>query len=281
MTATTIWKKRVPLAVLLACLGFLGALVGCQSKLIYFPRPYAPGLTARWQAETKGRVISVITGQGRQTAFLQGNLAHPRHLWIVCGGNGTVALDWSAWMRQNAPREDAFLLLDFPGYGACEGEPNPARIRESFGRLIPAACASLGWPEKPDAERLRFFGHSLGAAGVLLAASDVGIRKGVLLAPFTSTMEMSQQVIGLPVGFLVWHRFDNRKRLNEISAHGAGKIAILHGTNDGVIPVSMGRALAAAHPATVEFHEIKGCHHSDIQTLHPDLVSHAMRDVAR
>jgi hypothetical protein len=155
------------LAVLLAViLGIpLGLIASCQSKLIYFPRPYGPGTTAEWQRNTAGKPINFTTSQGKQRAFLQGDLTNPRNLWIVCGGNGTVALDWSEWIAEHAPSEDAYLLVDFPGYGDCEGAPSPGHIRESIkpgfrsrwaksiGRekSIPAACDSsaTAWAARP------------------------------------------------------------------------------------------------------------------------------------
>src|SRR6478735_4108624 len=203
------------LAILLvALLGIpLGLLASCQSKLIYFPRPYGPGTTAEWQRATAGKPIDFTTSQGKQRAFLQGDLTNPRNLWIVCGGNGTVALDWSEWITEHAPKEDAYLLVDFPGYGDCEGAPSPGRIRESLKAGVPLALHEIGWTGVTDSSRLRFFGHSLGSAACLIAATEFRIQRGVMIAPFSSTMAMSRHMTGLPLGFLVWHRFDNAARL--------------------------------------------------------------------
>ena len=223
---------------------FIVWVTGCQSKLIYFPRPYGPAATGTWRKETAGRFVDYQTSQGRQRAFLQGELIQPRNLWIVCGGNGSLALDWSAWLVEHGPKQDAWLLVDFPGYGDCEGTPSPERIRESLRSVVPLAAKELGWKSNPDPARLRFFGHSLGGAACLIAASEFKIQRGVLIAPFTSTMEMSRVLTGLPVGFLVWHRFDNVDRLSELAKRGPGCVYIIHGVNDEVIPVDMARRLA-------------------------------------
>ena len=193
----------------LGCLGLaiaLALLTGCQSRLIYFPHTYPAGRTVNWAAEAQGKVIDFTTAQGHQRAFLQGKRDHPRNLWLVCGGNGSLALDWSAWLFVHAPREDAWLLVDFPGYGECQGSPSPATIRDTFNQLVPLAMQEFGWSPAADSSRLRVFGHSLGAAACLIAAADLHIQRGVLLAPFTSTMDMSRRVTGLPLGFLVWQR---------------------------------------------------------------------------
>jgi pimeloyl-ACP methyl ester carboxylesterase len=276
-------KPRSPVRVFLSLAFIAGSpllvVAGCQSKLIYFPRPYSSGVTAQWSAATSGKTIDFHTSQGRQRAFLQGNLKNPRNLWIVCGGNGTVALDWSAWIESHAPREDAWLLVDFPGYGDCEGEPNPARIRESLRAAVPLASGALGWPGHPDPQRLRFFGHSLGGAACLIAASEFKIQRGVLLAPFTSTMDMARQMTGLPLGFLVTHRFDNDARLAELSNRGPGNVIIIHGTGDEVIPVGMSRKLAAARKDVVRLVEIPGARHNTIQELNPEPLSGAIREI--
>jgi pimeloyl-ACP methyl ester carboxylesterase len=132
------------------------------------------------------------------------------------------------------------------------------------------AAESVGLTAEPEAQRLRFFGHSLGAAACLIAAEEFDIRQGVLVAPFTSTMEMSRRVTGLPLGFLVTHRYDNEARLDDLLAHGPTKILILHGTDDEVIPVDMGRKLAQGRGNAVRLIEIDGARHNDIARTHPD-----------
>lgn len=256
-------------------------IAACQSKLIYFPRPYPPATVQEWRNRTQGKPIDFTTSQGKQRAFLQGNLTSPRNLWIVCGGNGTVALDWSSWLATHAPTEDAWLLVDFPGYGACEGSPSPKHIRESFRAVIPAAAESVGLTSSPDPSRLRVFGHSLGAAACLIAASEFHIRNGVLVSPFTSTMDMSRVVTGVPLGFLVTHRFDNTARLDELIALGPTRITILHGTHDEVIPVSMSRTLAQGRESSINLVEIQGARHNDIADSHPAPLMRALGDIGQ
>ena len=260
---------------------YLGLLAGCQSKLLYFPRPYPPGTTAQWQDQTAGQVIDFQTSQGRQRAFLQGNLKSPRNLWIVCAGNGSLTLDWSDWLINHAPVEDAWLLVDYPGYGDCEGSPSPDHIRESFTTGVPLAFHAIGWPSHPDSSRLRFFGHSLGSAACLIAAAEFKIQRGVVLAPFTSIMEMSRVVTHLPLGFLVWHRFDNVARLAELAARGPGDVIILHGADDEVIPVAMSRTLAAQQQAIVHLREIPDGRHNTIQLQYPEMVATALLEIGK
>ena len=115
----------------------------------------------------------------------------------------------------------------------------------------------------------------------MIAATEFGIQRGVLLSPFTSTMDMTREVTGFPLGFLVTHRFDNKARLAELAARGSGKVIILHGTDDEVIPVEMSRRLAAGQREIVRLVEIPGAHHNDIPDHNPEQVAEALMETGR
>lgn len=255
-------------------------LASCQSGLIYFPRPYPRGTVDLWSRQIGGEVLDFSTSQGRQRAFLQGNVQSPRHLWIVCGGNGSVALDWAQWLHAHGPADDAWLLVDFPGYGDCHGKPHPSKIRETFRTIVPMAAQRLGL-RADDPSRMRIFGHSLGAAAALIAATEFDVRQGVLLAPFTSTMDMAKTMTGLPLGFLVTHRFDNAARLDELIAKGPTRITILHGAQDEVIPVEMARRLAAERTGSVRLVEIPNAHHNDVASSYGEYLARALNESSR
>lgn len=275
-------RKSARAAVFIAAgtgVGALALLCGCQSKLIYFPRSYPAGVVENWSRQTHGQRVTVRTSAGSQTAFLQGNLHDPRRLWIVCGGNGTVALDWAEFLSRYAPAEDAYLLVDFPGYGESEGKADPARIGETLRSMLPAAVARIGW-KSSDPGRMRVFGHSLGAAAVLMAAAESGISRGVLLSPFTSTMEMTKHLLGVDLGFLVFHRFDNQARLKEITGkYRAARFIAIHAENDDIIPAAMSRELAAKFPRNVEFRAISDGGHNEIPERYPAEISRALREI--
>ncbi len=283
MSATPLLSKPVPrllrrisIAILTPIAGVLALLTGCQGNLIYFPRPYGPDHVARWDAEPGTTVVNYQTADGKQQAYLLSPAAKPERLWIVCGGNGTLALEWSDWLREHAPPRDAWLLVDIPGYGACQGSPRPATIRRTLKAAVPAGMAALDWSLPADQSKLRFFGHSLGSAVTLMAADEFDLRRGVLLTPFTSSMEMTEAMFGVDLGFIVWHRFDNRARLTNLSKHGDAGVHILHGDNDEAIPVAMSRDLAKDFPATVRYTEIPGGRHNDLQQIAPGKIRAAM-----
>ncbi|MFD0894519.1 alpha/beta hydrolase [Luteolibacter ambystomatis] len=268
----------------LSVIGTFGGIVlcllclsGCQSKFIYFPRPYPANEVDRWSKRPSHQVVDYSTSDGPQKAYLLKWSQNPEHLWIVCGGNGTVALDWSDWISSHGSRKDAWLLIDMPGYGANAGAPGPWSIRRSLKAVVPAAMDSLHWSLPADRGRLRFFGHSLGSAVCLMAAKEYDIRQGVLMSPFTSTMDMTKELIGVPLGFILWHRYDNLARLREIEKAGSGRVVIVHGVDDEIIPVRMARELAAAAPNTTRVVEVRGGHHNDLPEVAPEAIENALK----
>jgi pimeloyl-ACP methyl ester carboxylesterase len=268
--------RRIALALSVPIAGVLVLLTGCQSQLIYFPRPYGPDHVAEWDAEPGTRVIDFTTSDGKQQAYLLSPAPRPERLWLVCGGNGTLALEWSDWLRENGPRQDAWLLVDIPGYGACSGNPRPASIRRTLQAALPAAMESLEWSLPADHGKLRFFGHSLGSAVSLMAAEEYGLSRGVLMTPFTSSMDMTEAMFGVDLGFIVWHRFDNRARLRGIAGRENAEVFILHGSADEAIPVGMSRELAKEFPTLVRYTEIAGGRHNTLQDLAPEKIRAAL-----
>jgi pimeloyl-ACP methyl ester carboxylesterase len=264
-------------AVLLIVFGF----AACQSSLIYFPRPYAAGHVQRWQQLTKGEVLAYETSAGKQQAYLfQPDPQHkPERLWLVCAGNGSVATDWTVFCNNGAPREDAYLLIDYPGYGANEGSPGPRKIGESISKALDLARKRLDWDEAELRERGRFFGHSLGAASALIGAEQAGFSRGGLLAPFTSTMEMTKEVLGVNLGLIVWHRFDNVARLESITCAPMANVEIFHGMADPVIPSRMSQQLQGIAPDKIELHLVPSGGHNDLQEIKQREIIEAMRRV--
>mgnify|MGYP000107730349 CR=1 FL=1 len=89
---------------------------------------------------------------------------------------------------------------------------------------------------------------------------------------------MSRALTGLPLGFLVWDRFDNSKRLAELAERGPGEVIILHGSDDEAIPVWMSRTLAAQQKQIVRLREIPGGRHNTIPLTHPEMIAEALRE---
>lgn len=256
-------------------------LVSCQSKLIYYPKPY--GSAELEDISKRGaKRIEATTSQGRQTAFYlpsrKAPSQPPEFLWLVFGGNGSLALDYAT----EAVGWDArfgYLFVDYPGYGLCEGSPNPAHIEESIIALTGKLQGDLRWSDAELRKRSGVIGHSLGCAAGLIAADRFQLQRAVLIAPFTTMTDMARRLLGWPLCHINRHRFDNVARLNAIAPRGA-MVRIYHGQDDHAIPVSMSRKLAAMFPQTVRLTEVPDSGHNDVVPAASLEIGAALRELA-
>lgn len=239
-------------------------LLGCQAKMIYYPQAYNDSYRQSL-SQHRGIALPYSTQSGRQTAHYippRSGRSEPRAIWLCYSGNGALALDWLNFVNDWDP-DFAYLMVDYPGYGDCAGAPSPAKIQESSLAAAKALAVHLKVEPESLQPRLGVIAHSIGCAAGLMAADTLNIQKVVLVAPFTTLTDMGKRILGWPLCYVNMHRFNNRTHLAKVVEQGA-KVVIYHGTEDEVVPIAMGRELAAAHPDQVVLHEKDGGDHNMI-----------------
>ncbi|MCE5230713.1 hypothetical protein LLG95_14130 [bacterium] len=261
------YAKIVFLTTLLVGLVFVSFLAGCQRRFIYFPRPYDArelGVMA-----PKAVVIQYRTSAGIQKAYYikpaESPDAPPDRLWLMIVGNASRALEWIEFTANPPDPRAGFYLFDYPGYGYNEGRPSRASINEASLAAVDALAAHLKMTRAELCPRMRLMAHSLGT-GVSLDLAvrlDPPPRQIILMSPYTSLYAMARLTFGWPLCHLLIDRFDNEKRLAELAARTPRpEVTIIHGDRDQIIPVEMGRALAAAHPGWIQYHELRFVDHN-------------------
>jgi uncharacterized protein len=259
-------------------------LFAFQDKMIYHPRRYPEEQRIEFREKLRdaSRVspLDYTTSQGAQESFYippwdnnSGKL--PAKLWVFFNGNGSLALEWM-FLVNGYPANDAFLLVEYPGYGNCAGHPSSKAIQEQADAALAALAERLGVSETVLEPRLATLGHSLGCAAALGFAARHPVSRVVLLAPFSSLEDMARRTVGTPLCFLLADNFDNRARLREIAARPTPpKVEILSGTKDNLIPYTMGRELADLAPHNTHFIPVSGAGHNNI-LHHTELIYAAM-----
>ena len=262
---------------LLLPVGYVLMLALFQHKLIYHPRPYDSHEYTHLVG-SEFQAIPFRTSQGEQVAFYRSPLPEgtpPEFLWVFFSGNASLALNWT-WLLQQAEAPGVgFLLIDYPGYGRCEGTASPETILESAEQALLETRKLLGVSGEADTPPLGVFGHSLGAAAGLQFAVRHPVQKVVLVSPFTSMEDMAAQVVGRWATPFLRHNFDNRERMRELLQHDpTPAIVIFHGAEDETVPVSMGRELAALGSDKVHYTELPhSTHNSIIEEIRPSLLA--------
>lgn len=236
-----------------------------QHSMIYYPRAYGAAYAG---ALPPGAIeLEYTTLAGKQVAFYlpPRSGALPARIWVAFSGNASVALDWLDVVARHPNVTDAFLLVDYPGYGKSEGRAGIASTRASADKAVASLAERIGIPEAELTPRLCVIGLSLGAAAALEFAAGHPIQRAVLIAPFTTLREEAATLFGRPASYLLLENYDNRSRIRELAQRSSPpRIAIFHGTEDTLIPPHMGRELAESAPEVAEFFPVRGANHDTV-----------------
>jgi pimeloyl-ACP methyl ester carboxylesterase len=258
--------RSIMLGILLAAASLAGGLWLFQERFIYPARPYRAeellslpsGLTALHDPAKPQSIV------GFYRAPAEGGV--PQKLWLTFGGNGDQALRWAPLIAPSATRGTAFLLIEYPGYGARAGRPTPESLLTGTEASVQVLARQLGVRVAELEARTSVLGYSIGSAAALQYAARHPVQRIILFSPFTSMLDMARRVVGSPLCHLLAHRYDNLAALRAIQAHGQPPISILHGAQDSLIPHRMGEALARAAPGS-HFELVPGAEHGDVIDL--------------
>lgn len=198
-------------------------------------------------------------------AFLveQTNLEHG--LLIAFHGNADLAALQIDWAEEVASRTGlAVLLAEYRGYGGLPGKPDYTGSQLDADGAYNFARTSLGVP----AERIAFFGHSLGTA----IATELATRHRpfalVLQSPFTSARDMTRVLTGRRPTKVSWEII-SRIHFNtvELVKNLDVRVSVAHGAQDRVIPIDMGHQVYDAAKKKGEWLTVRDASHNDVSSL--------------
>lgn len=260
------WRRRLELvsATLLgAAFALVVALWLLQDRLIYPAPRYAsnalkalpPGLTALRDPTVPESIVGFYRPPVDGSAL--------RKLWLTFGGNGDAALRWDPLLASVATAGTGILMIEYPGYGARAGTPSPQSLLAGSEASVRALSELLGSSVQELDRRTSLLGYSIGSAVALSYAVEHPPERIVLVAPFTSMLDMARRAVGSPLCHLLSHRYDNVANLRALRARSLPRLTILHGQNDRFIPSSMGAELAALAPGG-RFELVPGADHGNV-----------------
>lgn len=156
------------------------------------------------------------------------------------------------------------LLVEYRGFGGNPGSPSEQGLYHD-GR------AAIKFLEKQNytVSQLVIYGESIGTGVATQMALEIQPRYLILEAPFSTAADVAKKkYFFLPIDLLMKDRYDSIDKIDKIKT----SLLIVHGDEDGVIPIDLGKKLydKAAHPK--EFVTINGGHHSDLYDHHAGYV---------
>lgn len=189
-------------------------------------------------------------------------------------GNGEELVHQEELVQGLSARGLGVFAMEYPGYGMDQsGSTTEANV------YVAAECALkylqdvLGVPSRS----IILQGQSLGT-GVAIEMATRGYGAGlVLISPYTSMVHMADIVAPfLPTRLLVRDRYDSLSKAATLKLPAL----IFHGTQDEVIPFTMGERIAKALPQA-QFIPIEGGHHNDLFLLADDTILDTIAALSR
>lgn len=146
------------------------------------------------------------------------------------------------------------MIVDYRGYGKSDGKPISGKQMNSDIDHVYSYLSEL-YEEKD----IYIVGYSLGSGMAMHLAATYDPAHVILVAPYTSLVDIKNKFLWMFPDFLMKYKFDNAKNLTITDS----KVTIVHGTEDNVIPYSHALQLKKINP-DVELKTSKGQSHRGI-----------------
>lgn len=243
-------KFVVVLAVVVYAVAALG-MYAFQRKLQYHPEnkslsPESVGILG-------ATVETLATADGEKIILWHAPARAGMPTILYFHGNAGEMGDRPLRFNYYQARGFGVAYLSYRGFGGSSGSPSEAG-------LVADATAAYDWLIAKGVEpgRIALLGESLGSGVAVQLAAKREVGAVALEAPYTSTVEVAAKIYWwLPVHVLMKDQF---KSIDFIAAVVA-PLLIIHGEDDGLIPVEFGKRLFAAANQPKELDVVAGFGH--------------------
>lgn len=181
-------------------------------------------------------------------------------------GNAGGLYAFTPYLKALADRDLHVIAMEYRGFPGAPGKPTEKAIVADAITLFDVT--QKRYPGRP----IVIWGYSLGSGVATQLAAARHPAALVLEAPFSATVDLAARYYPLfPVKRLMRDQFLSREHIANIRA----PLLILHGTDDGIVPMSSGEALFERATDPKEFLRYPGFHHLDLidSTAYDDAVA--------
>lgn len=153
------------------------------------------------------------------------------------------------------------IAMAYRGYSGSTGKPSQRKIVADAQQLL-ASVETFG---ANTTGGIALYGESLGAAVVAqIADTDIPYRAAVLEAPFTSVPELADH-LAPQLAFATRFLTDKWDSVIAIQHMKPRPLLVLHGVDDPLIPIEMGRSIVdAAAPMNKRLYAVQGAEHLNV-----------------
>lgn len=237
-------------------LGFLALMVPwIERRLMYFTggdylSPAEAGLNG-----IEERVLAA--SDGTQVMAWYAPAAPGQKTLLYFHGNAGSLASRAERIAFYAAQGIGIFIMTYRGFPGSTGEPSEANNVADGLRAYDALRES-----GVAAQDIVIYGESIGTGVAAQVAAARAVGGLVLDAPYTSMVELAALLypaLSLPGRFFMRDRYDTRRHIRSVSA----PLLIIHGEEDEIIPVEMGRELYAAASEPKAIKTYPGAGHAD------------------
>lgn len=148
------------------------------------------------------------------------------------------------------------FVLGYPGYGGNAGEPSEANFHEA-SRLAYDYLRASGI----ESSDIIIYGESIGSGVAVQLAAEVSAKGLILEAPMSSAIDVAREHYPyLLVGLFLKDRYRSDEFIDKIDM----PLLVIHGEQDAIIPLQLGKKLVdrAVEPKTLVV--IEGAGHNNL-----------------
>jgi fermentation-respiration switch protein FrsA (DUF1100 family) len=243
--------------VLVVAVVFVGLVSVFQERIAFQPQgpPYP-------KVHSSLRVDYSATDGQPLIGYLIGRPDSIHGLVLAFHGNADMAALQIDWAEQVAMHTGmAVMLAEYRGYAGLSGKPSYDASQLDADAAYAYARDHLHIP----ANRIAFFGHSLGSA----VASELAMRHRpfalLLQSPFTSARDMARILIGRRPSAFSWNlvsriHFNTVGIVRQLDV----PVSVAHGEQDGLIPLDMGREVFSTAKVKGQWLVVPNASHNDV-----------------
>lgn len=249
------WARTALLLLAVAGLIYAG-VVFLENRFIYFPARAITATPADSGLDFEDVYFSTGDDVRLHGWWIAGDADRPTLLWFH-GNGGNLSDRVEIFAKVHDEIGVGIFAIDYRGYGRSEGSPSEEGLYADAAAALETVIARTD-TESSDVVAV---GQSLGSAVAVELATDHEFAGVVLEAPFTSVPDMARHHYSpLPVAPLLRTGFDTKSKIGGIGA----PLLVVHGHEDDIVPVDMGREVYDAAPEPKVFEVIAGAGHNDI-----------------
>jgi len=242
-------KSAIVFAVALYVVA-LAALYFLQDGLV-FPAPDV----VMPELEKPAQYVEMQTSDGETLRHVRFKADEGAPKLMFFHGNGSLAAFGLARGRKLYENGFDVLLVEYRGYGGSSGTPTAAA-------LLRDSIETYDWYKGNSEDWIFLYAHSLGTGVASYLSSKREVQSLVLEAPYSSLSDVAADRYPIfPVKALFKHEIDSTQNLIGTKL----PILIIHGEQDGVIPIRYGRKLyEILNPETTEWKALSSTGHNNL-----------------